>query len=187
MSYGRSESKYEAALGKGAFKISSQLEVYLHTLVQSLSFKRSILERKDFKQFISNTLKDDQTKLSKEQIRAITSRARETMIIAGAGSGKTTVLIERAKHLVISGRFKADEILMLAYNKDAARESAQRLEAVGLSIEAQTFHGFGNSVIRKPGVRTGVAFGGEGKVSKFLEYQIKKGLSEESAGILLSI
>jgi DNA helicase-4 len=161
-------------------RFSRKVEVAQYQAIQLVSVKRSYLERRDKNRFRELVDIPAEITLSEEQVIAATSHAKETLVVAGAGSGKTFVLVGRAKYLVGSERTTEDKILMLAYNKDAAEELSRRTKASGISVTAQTFHGFGNSVIKTPGERTGVAFGDSGEVSKFLAHQLKHELDEES-------
>ena len=161
-------------------RFSRKVESAQYQAIQLVSVKRSYLERRDKNRFRELVDIPAEITLSEEQVIAATSHAKETLVVAGAGSGKTFVLVGRAKYLVGSDRTTEDKILMLAYNKDAAEELSRRTKASGISVTAQTFHGFGNSVIKAPGERTGVAFGHSGEVSKFLAHQLKNELSEES-------
>ena len=161
-------------------RFSRKVESAQYQAIQLVSVKRSYLERRDKNRFRELVDIPAEITLSEEQVIAATSHAKETLVVAGAGSGKTFVLVGRAKYLVGSDRTTEDKILMLAYNKDAAEELSRRTKASGISVTAQTFHGFGNSVIKAPGERTGVAFGDSGEVSKFLAHQLKNELSEES-------
>jgi DNA helicase-4 len=161
-------------------RFSRKVESAQYQVIQLVSVKRSYLERRDKNRFRELVDIPAEITLSEEQVIAATSHAKETLVVAGAGSGKTFVLVGRAKYLVGSERTTEDKILMLAYNKDAADELSRRTKASGISVTAQTFHGFGNSVIKAPGERTGVAFGDSGEVSKFLVHQLKHGLDEES-------
>jgi DNA helicase-4 len=161
-------------------RFSRKVESAQYQAIQLVSVKRSYLERRDKNRFRELVDIPAEITLSEEQVIAATSHAKETLVVAGAGSGKTFVLVGRAKYLVGSERTTEDKILMLAYNKDAAEELSRRTKASGISVTAQTFHGFGNSVIKAPEERTGVAFGDSGEVSKFLAHQLKHELDEES-------
>ena len=79
-----------------------------------------------------------------------------TLVIAGAGSGKTSTIISKAAYLVASGLAKPEEILLLAYNRDAADEMKARIEEklVGngdVEFKANTFHAFGLHLLREGG------------------------------------
>jgi DNA helicase-4 len=161
-------------------RFSRKVESAQYQAIQLVSVKRSYLERRDKNRFRELVDIPAEITLSEEQVIAATSHAKETLVVAGAGSGKTFVLVGRAKYLVGSERTTEDKILMLAYNKDAAEELSRRTKASGISVTAQTFHGFGNSVIKAPGERTGVVFGDSGEVSKFLAHQLKHELDEDS-------
>ncbi|EDQ02248.1 UvrD-helicase domain-containing protein [Shewanella benthica] len=73
-----------------------------------------------------------------------------TLVIAGAGTGKTSTLAAKAAYLVKQGLAKPNEILMLAYGKDAMVELKQRVVAIpGLnSVKVSTFHGLGKEIIQ---------------------------------------
>lgn len=165
-------------------RFSRKVETAQYQAIQLVSVKRSYLERRDKNRFRELVDIPADITLSEEQVTAATSHAKETLVVAGAGSGKTFVIVGRAKYLVGSERTSEDKILMLAYNKDAAEELSRRTKASGINVTAQTFHGFGNSVIKAPGERTGVAFGNSGEVSKFLAHQLNNELDEESKNCL---
>ena len=100
--------------------------------------------------------------LTEEQIRAVVSFDNRVQVVASAGSGKTSVMVARAAYAIARDFVPPDRILLLAFNKAAAVELQERLEArlskLGLSTEglrASTFHSFGLDVIgratgRKP-------------------------------------
>src|SRR5579871_888802 len=66
------------------------------------------------------------------------------LVIAGAGTGKTSVLTHRIAHLVNEGHSRRDEILALTYTNNAAAEMRERLRKVlgGASVQATTFYDF---------------------------------------------
>lgn len=107
--------------------------------------------------------------LTKAQVRAATSFARETLVIAGAGSGKTALLLSRAKYLLKSKRATSSQILFLAFNRKAADEIEQRSKALGLDLEARTFHGFGNSVLRRELGTRAVVFTEDHEIERFIK------------------
>jgi len=82
--------------------------------------------------------------LSPEQKAAVTDSGRPLMIVAGAGTGKTTVLTARIVHLIESGRAKPEEILALTFTDKAAREMSERLDLAlpegKAGVEVGTFH-----------------------------------------------
>ena len=91
--------------------------------------------------------------LTLRQREACITDESATLVLAGAGSGKTSVLVARAAYLLASGQAKPHEILLLAYGKQAANEMATRLarQMAGVKIEATTFHGLGLRILGQDG------------------------------------
>ncbi len=72
-------------------------------------------------------------------------------VIAPAGSGKTTVLVERVRELHRRGA-PTDRILCTTFNRDACVEMAARLEAQGLGgVTVRSFHGLGLDILKAEG------------------------------------
>ena len=67
------------------------------------------------------------SKLNKEQYRAATAAMGHNLIIASAGTGKTSTIVARIAHLLNSG-ISADKILLLTFTNKAASEMIERLE-----------------------------------------------------------
>jgi len=67
--------------------------------------------------------------LNPDQLRAVTSKAKHLLVLAGAGSGKTFVLTRRIIHLVGSGAATPEHILAITFTRNAAREMSRRLES----------------------------------------------------------
>ena len=78
--------------------------------------------------------------LTAEQRLSVVVDEDATLVLAGAGSGKTSVITAKAAYLVKAGIRKPDEILLLAFAKNVAAEMSERVaEAIGrhvLSAEA---------------------------------------------------
>ena len=72
-----------------------------------------------------------------------------TLVLAGAGTGKTATIVAKVLYLVKSGHVRPDEILLLAYNREAANEMRERLRAelAGETLDVHTFHSFGNALL----------------------------------------
>lgn len=92
--------------------------------------------------------------LSAEQAEAVITFDNRTLVVAAAGSGKTSVMVARAAYAVAKGFIDPTRILLLAFNRDAAAELQERVqlrfEAAGLDasgIRASTFHAFGLDVL----------------------------------------
>lgn len=65
-----------------------------------------------------------------EQRRAIEHVHGPMLVIAGAGTGKTTVLARRIGHLIASGAARPDEILAVTYTRNSAAELIRRVAAI---------------------------------------------------------
>ena len=73
---------------------------------------------------------------------------RRNLVVAGAGTGKTSVLVAKVGYLLKSGLCRPDEILMLAFNTKAAAELADRVsKKFDADIATSTFHGLGNQIL----------------------------------------
>lgn len=66
---------------------------------------------------------------SAEQWQAITAPLRPAVVIAGAGSGKTTLMAARVVYLVLTGQVRPEEILGLTFTSKAAAELRHRIRA----------------------------------------------------------
>ena len=75
------------------------------------------------------------------------------MVLAGAGTGKTTVVVERVRHLLATDpSLEPENVLVLTYNVKAAAELMDRLdEALGIEVASRlwvhNFHSFGHRVL----------------------------------------
>ena len=66
---------------------------------------------------------------TEQQLDAIRTRARAVCVDAGAGSGKTSVLVERIVSLLEERRAGLDEIVAITFTENAAAEMKSRLRA----------------------------------------------------------
>ena len=89
-----------------------------------------------------NNLLDE---LNPAQRKAATTNAQNTLVLAGAGSGKTKTIVAHAAYLIDKG-VPANEIQIVTFTRRAASEIVARVEShLGLKSEglrASTFHTF---------------------------------------------
>ena len=85
--------------------------------------------------------------LTNEQAEAVATDEDATLVLAGAGTGKTSVIVGKVAHLVRNQDVPPDQILMLAYNRKAADEIRGRLKGNLSAADVHTFHSFGRRVI----------------------------------------
>ncbi|MBF2759359.1 MAG: UvrD-helicase domain-containing protein [Ectothiorhodospiraceae bacterium AqS1] len=86
--------------------------------------------------------------LTPEQRISIVADEDATLVLAGAGSGKTSVITAKAGYLIEAGIRKSEEVLLLAYAKDAAKEMSDRIEEkCGNPLKAKTFHSLAYEII----------------------------------------
>ena len=97
-------------------------------------------------------MSDSLSKLNKEQKEAVTHVDGPLLIVAGAGTGKTTVLIERLYSLIKNGHAKPEEILITTFTEKAAKEMEERADKLlpygYVDLWINTFHGFCERVLR---------------------------------------
>ena len=104
--------------------------------------------------------KTSNLKLNKEQSDAIKFGTGTLLIIAGAGTGKTTVITERIKYLISSGKAKPEEILALTFTEKAAKEMEERVDIAMpygyTQMWIMTFHSFCDKILRREALNIGL-------------------------------
>ncbi len=109
-------------------------------------------------------------KWTEKQLEAINVRNKDILVSAAAGSGKTAVLVERIKNILIKDKVNIDEILVVTFTNAAAAEMKEKIvNAIVDEIEKNqgdthflekqlnlinnsyisTFHGFALEIIRR--------------------------------------
>ena len=83
-------------------------------------------------------------RLDKQQMTCIVKDAHNHLVIAGAGTGKTTTVVGKIKFLLKSGKYKLEDILVLSFTNVSASEMSQRInKETGCNIDASTFTNLG--------------------------------------------
>ncbi|HOX41288.1 MAG TPA: ATP-dependent helicase, partial [bacterium] len=98
--------------------------------------------------------------LNDEQVQAVTHKNGPLLIIAGAGTGKTTVVTKRIAYLINSKLAKPSEILALTFTEKAASEMEERTDTLipyGFTdMWISTFHAFGDRLLRDHALELGL-------------------------------
>ena len=131
--------------------------------------------------------------LTEEQRTAVAVDDDRNLVVAAAGSGKTSLILAKAAWQVESRRRRADEILILAFARNARNEIAERIrrclgEPTKNAITVQTFHELGLSIIGKAeGKRPTLAKAAEDDTALYslLENIVKDLILDRSHGIAL--
>ena len=89
--------------------------------------------------------------LNDSQSRAVVNGEDSVLVLAGAGSGKTSVLVARAGWLLRRQEAEPGQILLLAFGRQAAEEMNERIqERLGsVAIQAKTFHALALQIIQQ--------------------------------------
>lgn len=87
-------------------------------------------------------------RLDSQQLECITKQVNNHLVLAGAGTGKTTTIVGYVKYLIKKGFCNPNDILVLSFTNNSSTEMSERLEKeIGQPITAQTFHKLGLSII----------------------------------------
>lgn len=117
-------------------------------------FNNAISLRNDFnKLFVKEELKKYSTffdsiegrKLDIQQRTAVVTDEDNNIVIAGAGSGKTTTIVGKVNYIIDRYKVDPEEILLISFTNKSASTLAGRIDIEG--VEAKTFHKFGKDII----------------------------------------
>jgi len=99
--------------------------------------------------------------LNKEQQQAVKYNKGHLLIIAGAGTGKTSVIVEKIKYLVKKKLAKPEQILALTFTEKAAAEMEERVDRAMpygyFQMSISTFHAFADQVLKENGYQIGLS------------------------------
>lgn len=99
-------------------------------------------------------------RLNKEQKEAVEHYQGPLLIIAGPGTGKTTVLTHRLAYLIQKRKVKPDQILAVTFTNKAAKEMEERVDNLlpfsCFDLRVGTFHSLGEEILREHGLEIGL-------------------------------
>lgn len=117
-------------------------------------YNEKVLEKDllKYKDYFDNMYKgiDDNIHLDEEQRRAILTDEDYSLIIAGAGTGKTTTMASKVKYLVDIKKVHPSKIAVMSFTKKATQELENRiLLDFNIPVNVTTFHSLGLMYIRE--------------------------------------
>jgi superfamily I DNA/RNA helicase len=139
---------------------SSIFNKYIKVLSITQKGKNELIEPTLNKKKISNNYVEGQTEISDKEIqafkelndfledfnleqkKAIISSKQKVLCIAGAGTGKTTVLTKRIEFINKLKRVKSNSILAITFTRKARQEMQKRLKSLGVDAVVETFNSF---------------------------------------------
>lgn len=120
-------------------------------LKNKVKFKRTEVTEKDKERF--EVLDSFLNGYNDEQKKSIISEAEKILCVAGAGSGKTTVLTKRIEFLVKYRGVPPEKILAITFTRKARQEMKKRLHNLNIDgeVKVHTFNSFCEGILRKHG------------------------------------
>ena len=124
--------------------------------------------------------------LSQPQKQAVEYLGGPQIILAGAGSGKTRVIVAKAQYLVEEKSYSPESLLVITYSTKTQAELEERMAILGNRMpEIKTFHSLGLDIINEFPHLSGTG----GEISKAGEYRLhqylKRAISELAESMLL--
>ncbi|MFZ3077184.1 MAG: ATP-dependent DNA helicase [Candidatus Aenigmatarchaeota archaeon] len=98
--------------------------------------------------------------LNAEQRKAIEASEGAVLVVAGAGTGKTSMITAKASYLVREKKFNPERLLMLTFSREAARHMKEEIEKIlpgAQNIRVSTFHAFCFDFLQDNARKTGVS------------------------------
>ncbi len=119
------------------------------TLHNKRFLEKHLIEEKTY---LDNVLKkvDPNIKLDDEQRRVVLSDEDYTLVIAGAGAGKTTTVAAKVKYLVEKKHIRPEQILVISFTNKAVGELRSKInKALKINCPVTTFHKTGYAILRR--------------------------------------
>ncbi|MBA6348337.1 UvrD-helicase domain-containing protein [Colwellia sp. BRX8-9] len=157
--YKKSKKRWEAEL-------SREQTLRIESISEQLPISNIDEFRAEYEKKMLNIQKDffdgiESNPLTVEQRLGVIRNNDRNLVLAAAGTGKTSVMVAKALSLIVHDKIPAERILVLAYNNAAAKELKDRLEerkeSFGLlcaSPTIMTFHALGLKILKDSKIST---------------------------------
>lgn len=117
----------------------------------------------------------DNYKIDDEQMKAVLSNEKYTMLVAGAGSGKSSTIVAKVKYLIKIKNINPNDIICLSLTNQSCLDLKEKLENnYIINVEVLTFHKLGLNILKKSNIEYEVATPNtlEYVVNEYLNYMI---------------
>ena len=135
------------------YKLLKQyLDVYNQTALLVSKHNEDFIEKhlKTDEKYLDHLLDDDNPniKLDIDQRKVVLADEDYTLVVAGAGAGKTTTIEAKVKYLVERQKIDPSKILVVSFTRKATNELRMRFKSLDLNVNVATFHSIGNTIIK---------------------------------------
>jgi len=118
-------------------------------IYNELVLKKEYIKYKDYFENMYKGI-DNNIRLDEEQIKAILADEDYSLIIAGAGTGKTTTMAAKVKYLVDIKKIEPSKIVVMSFTKKSTQELEKRIvDDFQIPANVTTFHSLGMMYIRE--------------------------------------
>ena len=111
--------------------------------------------------------------LDDEQMKIVKSNAKNILVIAGAGSGKSLTIVGKIKYLIEVKRLREEEILCISFTNDSCNSlKSSILKELGCNVDVLTFHKLALNILKDANLNYFIAENSLLKfvVSEFINY-----------------
>ena len=140
--------KYENELFSKVKNLTNKIDYIVNDHNKNFIQKKLI----EYKEYFDNIFDDidPNIKLDEEQRKAVLIDEDYSLVIAGAGSGKTTTMSAKVKYLVEKMKINPKKIIIMSFTKKATEELQERINnQFHLEANVTTFHKLGLNMLKK--------------------------------------
>ena len=106
---------------------------------------KHLIEDKDYLDNILNS----NVRLDIDQRKVVLSDEDYTLVVAGAGAGKSTTVAAKVKYLIEKKNIKPSEILVISFTNESVRDLIKKIQVgLGINCDICTFHKVGYKIIK---------------------------------------
>jgi DNA helicase-4 len=128
-------------------KITRLFSVFQNT-EKEVSQRNELFIQKELVEFKELFNSVEKYPLTQNQIRFIVTDEYSNLVVAGAGTGKTSTIVGKTAYILEKGLAKPSELLLLSFARDAKQEMFNRIKSqLNHKLEVKTFHSFGLGII----------------------------------------